>query len=88
MLINHSISKNIYTIIQGHVDKREHIDLEGAFEDIGVGSLHFVKIMVEIEIQYEVEIDNKYYTDEYKNIGDFINKITDYLSADGEYYGN
>ncbi len=87
MLNNNLIREKIYTIMKDNVDKRENINLEGTFEDIGVGSLRFVKIMVELEIQFEVEIDDKYYTGEYKNIGEFIDKITDYLSG-GDSYGN
>ncbi|GMQ56217.1 hypothetical protein AN1V17_06100 [Vallitalea sediminicola] len=87
MLNNNSIREKIDTIIKDNVDKREHINLEGTFEDIGVSSLCFVRIMVEIEIQFEVEIDDKYYTAEFKNIGEFMDKIIDYLSG-GDSHGN
>ncbi len=87
MLNNTSIREKIYNIIKDNVDKRENIILEGPFEDIGVGSLSFVKIMVELEIQFEVEIEDKYYTGEYENIRDFIDKITDYFSG-RDSYGN
>lgn len=79
------MKEKIYTIIKDNVDKREPINLEGTFEDIGVGSLGLVKMLVEIEIQFEIEIDDTYYTGEYEHIGDFINKITDYLSSRGSY---
>lgn len=85
MLKNNSIREKIYTIIKDKVDKHENINLEGSFEDIGIGSLCFVKIMIEIEIQLEVEIDDKYYTGEYKNIREFIDKITDHLSGEASY---
>lgn len=85
MLNNNSIREKIYTIIKDKVDKNENINLEGSFEDIGIGSLCFVKIMIEIEIQLEIEINDKYYTGEYKNIRDFIDKITNYLSDEASY---
>lgn len=87
MLNNKSIREKIDAIIKDNVDKREHINLEGTFKDIGVSSLGFVRIMVEIEIQFEVEINDRYYTAEYKNIEEFMDKITDYLSG-GDSYGN
>lgn len=84
---NNSIREKVYAVIAENADKSEKINLDEAFEAIGIGSLCFVKIMVELENQFLVEINDEYYTNEYKSIGEFIDKITNYL-ADGIYYGN
>lgn len=76
-----SIRETLYTIIKDNTPKRENIDLKGTFTEIGVGSLSFVKIMVEIELQFGVELEDKYYTGDYENIGAFIDIITNYLSG-------
>ena len=87
MLNKNLISEKVNTIIKDNIDKRENVNLKKTFEDIGIGSLSFVKIMVEIEILFRIEISNEYYIANYKNIGEFIDKIADYLLR-GEDHGN
>lgn len=85
MTNNDLIREKIYAIIKNNVDKREQINLEATFEEIGVGSLGFVKILVDIEVQFEDEIDDDYYTGQYNSIGEFIDDITAYFSGGHDY---
>lgn len=86
-MLNNTIKEKIGFIIKDNLDKSQNINLEETFEDIGIGSLVFIKIMIEIEIRFKVEIDDKYYAGGYKSIGEFIDSITEFLSG-GDSYGD
>jgi len=80
MFNNDPIKEKIYDIIKSNIDERERIDLDGNFEAIGIGSISFIKIMVEIEVFYDIEIEEIYFINrEYRNIGDFIDQISIYV---------
>jgi len=80
MFNGNPIKEKIYNIIKSNIDESEHIDLEGNFEDIGIGSISFIKIMVEIEVHYDIEIEEMYFINvEYRNIENFIDKIAIYV---------
>lgn len=81
MLEDNEIREKVKSIISSFVKEGECVNKQGTFEENGIGSLNFVKIMVEIEIQFKIEIDDGYYTWEYKSIKEFTDKITDYLSG-------
>ena len=85
MLNKNTISDKIKAVIANNVDKNENIDLKKTFQELGVGSLTFVKILVEIEIQFSIEIDDCYYTTEYHDIDEFVNKITICLLGEKHY---
>lgn len=78
MLFDDSVKETIYHIIKDNMDVHEQINLEVSFEDIGIGSISFIKIMAMIEIYYDFEIEEKYYINvQYKNVRDFIDKISE-----------
>lgn len=82
MFSENLIKENIYCIIKNNIEENERIDLNGRFEDIGIGSISIIKIMVEIEEYYDIEIEEKYFTDEDRgNIGVFIDRMSEYVSA-------
>lgn len=82
MLFENLVKEKIYFIIKSYVEESESIDLNARFEDIGIGSISLIKIMVEIEEYYDIEIEEKYFTDEdCGNVDVFINKMSEYVSA-------
>ena len=81
MCFNNRIKDQIYNIIEENTGKDESIDLKETFEDIGIGSVTFIKIMVEIEMYYDIELDENYYiNDNYANIESFINTLSECIS--------
>lgn len=82
MFSDNPVKEKIYCIIQNNIDENERIDLNGSFEDIGIGSISLIKIMVGIEDYYDIEIEEKYFIDEeYGNIDSFIEKMAEYVSV-------
>lgn len=72
------IKEKIYYIILDNMEENEFLDLKMHFEDVGIGSILFIKIMAFIEIYYDIEIEECYFVDvEYKNIEDFIEKMAE-----------
>ena len=82
MFSDNPVKEKIYSIIKNTAAENEYIDLTGSFEDIGIGSIDIIKIMVGIEEHYFIEIEEKYYiNEEYENIECFINKMAEYVSV-------
>jgi len=80
MFNDNPVKEKIYSIIKGNIDESENIDLEGNFENVGIGSISFIKIMVEIEVYYDIEIEEMYFINvEYRNIGNFIDRMALYI---------
>lgn len=79
MLLDNPVKKKIFSIIKENTSENEFINMDGRFEDIGIGSFEFIKIMISIEDHYDIEFEEAYffYT-EYGSIRDFICKTADY----------
>ena len=66
------IMEKIVHIIEQNCKENEHINFEKSFEQNGIGSLTFIKILVEIEEIY-------YLNTEYTNLQNFVRKLTSYV---------
>ena len=74
------IMEKIVHIIEQNCKENEHINFEKSFEQNGIGSLTFIKILVEIEEIYDIEIEERYYLNtEYTNLQNFVRKLTSYV---------
>jgi len=82
MFFDDPVKEQIYCIIKSNISENERIALNERFEDIGVGSISLIKIMVGIEDHYDIEIEEKYIIGEgYGNIGNFIDKMAAHVSV-------
>lgn len=83
-MTDNEISEKLISIVCSFLKEEDILEENQTFEENGIGSLVFVKIMVEIEIQFNIELDDRYYTSEYKNIKEFLDKLTKHLLGGDE----
>ena len=80
MLLDNPVKKKIISVIKENASVNEYIDMDRRFEDIGIGSFEFIRIMVMIEEHYDIEFEEAYFFFlEYGSIGDFICKTASYV---------
>lgn len=55
------LQKNVIGIINSNLEEntQQCITLESTFMDLGVNSITFIKIIVELECEYNIEVDDE-----------------------------
>ena len=80
MFMNNTISHRIFSITTNYIDKNKIVDIARNFQSFDINDLDLLKIMLEIEAVFNVDIEKMYFSlNEYSSLRNFIEKMTTYI---------
>ncbi len=75
------LRKKILEMISGHVDIAFDISQvkdDDSLEQLGVNSINFIRVIIELEMTYNIQFDVDYLgTEVFENIGVFVEYVND-----------
>lgn len=76
LLENSELEKKVLEIISKKLDYRDIINPTDSFKKVGIESMMFIKIIVELENEFDIEFDDDSLDlSEFKNVGDIAYKV-------------